>query len=161
MRSNGRPSHQVSGVQRRPDQVAARCRRSSFLHPRQPRSVDVERSQRPWRVRDMAGLAARCRTGIQHPLARLRVEQARRPLRAGILHRRVTLIEARQAVHRHRFLEGDSVRAGLMRGQPCLVQAPQIARDIPMAAIDAQGERRMQQAGFEDALPGPKAGLQR
>ena len=40
-----------------------------------------------------------------------------------------------------------------MRRHPGLVQAPEIAGDIAAAAIDAQGERRMQQAGLEHALP--------
>ena len=96
----------------------------------------------------MAGLAARRRAGIQHPqgvrrqtlalravLAQylftwLRIEQARCPLRAGVLHRHVAFVEAGQAVHRHRAVEGDGVRAGLMRGQSSLVEALQIARHI-------------------------------
>ena len=114
----------------------------------------VQRGQRHvGALQDMAGLATGRRAGIEYALAGLRIEQACRPLRAGILHRHMAFVETGERMHRHRLVEGDGIRTGLMRRQPGLVEAPQIARHIAVATIDAQGERRVQQAGVEDALP--------
>ncbi len=125
-----------------------------FLYAQQPCRIDVERSQvHVSAFQDMAGLSAGRGASVQHPFAGLRIEQASRPLRACILYRHVARIETGQVVHRHRAVEGDCVRPSLMCGQPGLVQAPQIACHVAMAAIDAQGKRRMQQARFQDVLP--------
>ena len=97
----------------------------------------------------MRGLAARCRTGIQHAHPVVNIQQTRGVLRTGILHRNQPIKESRQPVHRHRLVQLQRIRLD----QPCRqilpVQQRQIFRCRIAALIDAQSHRRMLIAGFK------------
>ena len=79
----------------------------------------------PGALQQVAGLAARRRAGIEHPLAGLRIEQEGGELRAGVLHRDESFGETRQLGYGHRAIQSDAgidplylACSNILRGEP-------------------------------------------
>ncbi|MNH15266.1 hypothetical protein D3C79_748770 [compost metagenome] len=93
----------------------------------------------------MAGLAARCTAGIEHPLARREVEQVGSQLRRFVLDADPALIEPRQTAHIAGLGEKDAIDA-VLAGAGFKARCPQqfkVALTTVVTAIDPQDHRRV------------------
>ena len=160
IRSNGRPSHQAAGWTQSPTTTCAgRRSRARFDSMRVARAASiVERDQlgkAGLELGDVAGLAARCRAGVEHAHAGRRRQQARRELGGGVLHGNLSVRKAGQRVHGGRLGEPQRLRRKCARlGREPRSDEPRevgVARAAP--CVDAQPHRRLDIARRRDRLP--------
>ena len=97
----------------------------------------------------MGGLAAGCRTGIEHAHAFARVEQWRRKLSGCVLHREPAARISRQRSRRPRPVDDHCGRAGASGGVSLRRQCRDIIVGRDAADIDTQAKRRPRIAGVK------------
>ncbi len=105
--------------------------------------------------KDVAGLAARCAAGVQHPLARCQVEQIGGQLRRFVLHADPAFGETRQAAHVGSGVENDAVLTVNTRrgGNAGVSQQPEVSIATVMTTVDPQDHRRMRVVRRANGFP--------
>ena len=121
---------------------------------RHPSGVAVDREEiEIGELGEVRRLAAGRRAGVEHAHPVTDVEQRRRQLRAGILHRDIAVAEARQLVDAPRPVEPHGGLADA-RGRNALGRkAREIRVDAQAPAVHAQGQRRAVVSRREDRFP--------